>query len=131
MAIIYHNPKCGTSRNVLAMLRAGGGVVTVRDALTDLPRGAALAAMIAEAGLSLRAALRQKGTPYAELGLDNPALDDAALLAAIEAHPVLLNRPFVVTDKGTRLARPSEVVLEIMENPPASFTKEDGTVVTG
>ncbi len=129
MATIYHNPRCGTSRNVLAMLRAGNETVTVRDALTDLPGPEGLAAMIADAGLAVRQALRRKGTPHDALGLDDPALDDAALLAAIAAHPVLLNRPFVVTGLGTRLCRPSEVVFEIMANPPAQFTKEDGETV--
>ena len=85
---------------------------------------------VAAAGLSLRQALRQKDTPFAALGLDNPALDDAALLDAIAAHPILLNRPFVVTPRGVRLCRPSEVVLEILENPDIGpFTKEDGEVV--
>lgn len=130
MTTIYHNPNCGTSRNVLAMLRAGGETPEVIEYLKTPPSREAIRKLVADAGLTLRAALREKGTPFAELGLDDPSLTDDQLLDAIEAHPILLNRPFVITDRGTRLCRPSEVVFEIMENPPASFTKEDGEVVT-
>lgn len=130
MTTIYHNPKCGTSRNVLAMLRAGGDDPQVIDYLETPPSRDTIRRIVADAGLTLRQAIREKGTPYAELGLDDPTLTDDQLLDAIEAHPILLNRPFVITARGTRLCRPSEVVFEIMENPPQSFTKEDGEVVT-
>ena len=127
---IYHNPDCGTSRNTLAMIRQSGVEPEVIEYLEAPPSRERIMALVAAAGLTLRAALRQKDTPYAALGLDDPALDDAALLDAIAAHPILLNRPFVVTPRGTRLCRPSEVVLEILENPDIGpFTKEDGEVV--
>lgn len=127
---IYHNPDCGTSRNTLAMIRQSGVEPVVIEYLKTPPDRAHVVAMIHAAGLTVRAALRQKDTPYAELGLDNPALDDAALLDAIAAHPILLNRPFVVTDLGVRLCRPSELVLDILPNPDIGpFTKEDGEVV--
>ena len=127
---IYHNPDCGTSRNTLAMIRQSGVEPEVIEYLEAPPSRERIMALVAAAGLTLRQALRQKDTPYAALGLDDPALDDAALLDAIAAHPILLNRPFVVTPRGTRLCRPSEVVLEILENPDIGpFTKEDGEVV--
>ena len=127
---IYHNPDCGTSRNTLAMIRQSGVEPEVIDYLHNPPDRERIMALVAAAGLTLRQALRQKDTPYAALGLDDPALDDAALLDAIAAHPILLNRPFVVTPLGVRLCRPSEVVLEILENPDIGpFTKEDGEVV--
>ena len=126
---IYHNPECGTSRNTLALIRHAGIEPTVIEYLKNPPSRKALAHLIQEAMLRPREALRQKGTPYAELGLDDPNLTDAALLDAMMAHPILINRPFVVTPMGTRLCRPSEVVLDIL--PPISdpFTKEDGEVV--
>jgi arsenate reductase len=124
---IFHNPACGTSRNVLAMIRASGEEPRVVEYLKTPPSGAEIMAMVRAAGLTLRQALREKGTPYAELGLGDPALSDDQLLAAIAEHPVLLNRPFVVTPKGTALCRPSEAVLPLLANPPAGFTKEDGT----
>ena len=128
--IIYHNPDCGTSRNTLAMIRQSGVEPEVIEYLEAPPSREQIMELVAAAGLTLRQALRQKDTPYAALGLDDPALDDAALLDAIAAHPILLNRPFVVTPRGTRLCRPSEVVLEILENPDIGpFTKEDGEVV--
>ena len=130
MTTIYHNPKCGTSRNVLAMLRAGGDDPQVIEYLKTPPSRGTIRRMVADAGLTLRQAIREKGTPYPELGLDDPALTDDQLLDAIEAHPILLNRPFVITARGTRLCRPSEVVFEIMENPPERFAKQDGEVVT-
>lgn len=114
--VIFHNPACGTSRNVLAMLREAGLAPRVVEYLKTPPDRAALAAMIAAAGLTVRQALREKGTPYAELGLDDPALGDDRLLDAMLAHPILINRPFVATPLGTRLCRPKEVVREIL--PP-------------
>lgn len=126
---IYHNPDCGTSRNTLAMIRQSGVEPTIVDYLTTPWDRDALVALIAAAGLSLREALREVGTPFAELGLDDP-LGDAALLDAILAHPILLNRPFVVTPLGTLLCRPSELVLDILPNPAiGAFRKEDGAVV--
>lgn len=127
---IYHNPDCGTSRNTLAMIRQSGTEPEVVLYLETPPSRATVRALAAAAGLTLRAVLREKGTPFAELGLERPDLDDAALLDAIEAHPILLNRPFVVTPRGTRLCRPSELVLDILENPDIGpFTKEDGEVI--
>ena len=128
---IYHNPKCGTSRNTLALLRHAGFEPTVVEYLKQVPDKAALAAMIAAAGISVREAIRSKEAVYAELGLGDPALDDEALLAAMLANPVLINRPFVRTDLGTRLCRPSELVLQILPPLAAPFTKEDGSVVGG
>ena len=129
MVTIYHNPACGTSRNVLAMIRASGVDPEVIDYQKSPPSRDRLRFMLAQAGLTVRQALRQKNTPYDDLGLGNPALSDDQLLDAIEAHPILLERPFVVTPKGTRLCRPSETVLDLLDDPPASFTKEDGEVV--
>lgn len=127
---IYHNPDCATSRNVLAMIRASGEEPEVIAYLTTPPDRARLAQLIADAGLTVRDAIRRKGTPYAELGLDDPALSDDALLDAMLAHPILINRPFVVTPRGVRLARPSQVVLEILPNPDIGvFRKEDGELV--
>lgn len=127
---IYHNPQCGTSRNALAMIRNAGIEPTIIEYLKTPPSRQELKNLIRSAGLTVRQAIREKGTPYAELGLDNPSLTDEQLLDAMEAHPILINRPFVVTDKGVRLSRPSEVVLEILPVPQnAPFTKEDGEVV--
>lgn len=127
---IYHNPACGTSRNTLAMLRQSGTEPEIIEYLKTPPDRARLIRLIADAGLSVRAALRIKDTPYAELGLADPALTDDQLLDAIAAHPILLNRPFVVTPRGTRLCRPSEVVLDLLDNPDIGpFIKEDGEVV--
>jgi len=125
---IYHNPDCGTSRNTLDLIRHGGIEPTIIEYLMNTPTREKLITMITEAGLTVRQAIREKGTPYAELGLDNPALTDDRLLDAMLAQPILINRPFVVTPMGTRLSRPSEVVLDIL---PADifhgpFTKEDG-----
>ena len=124
---IYHNPACGTSRNTLALIRNTGIEPQVIDYLQYPPSREVLASLIARAGLTVRDALRQKGTLYLELGLDNSSLDDAALLDAMLAHPILINRPFVVTPLGVRLCRPSEVVLDILPLPQlAPFIKEDG-----
>ena len=127
---IYHNPDCGTSRNTLALIRNAGIEPVVIEYLRHPPDRQRLAEMISAAGLSVREALREKGTPYAELGLGDPALGDEQLLDAMMAHPVLINRPFVVTPLGTRLCRPSELVLEILPAPQQGyFAKEDGEVV--
>ncbi|MDF2799875.1 MAG: arsC [Devosia sp.] len=127
---IYHNPDCGTSRNTLAMIRQSGVEPDVVEYLKTPPDRATIRQLVAEAGLTLREALRQKGTPFDAMGLGDPSADEEAMLDAIAAHPILLNRPFVVTAKGTRLCRPSQLVLEILENPAIGpFTKEDGEVV--
>ncbi len=127
---IYHNPACGTSRNTLEMIRNAGIEPTVIEYLKAPPSRGALVKMIADAGLTVRQAIREKGTPYAELGLDNPELTDNQLLDAMLKDPILINRPFVVTPLGTRLSRPSEVVLDILPNThKGAFTKEDGEKV--
>ena len=128
-AVIYHNPACGTSRNTLALIRHAGIEPQVIEYLRDPPMRARLIELIAGAGLTVREALRQKGTPYLELGLDDPALGDDALLDAMLADPILINRPFVQTSKGVRLCRPSEVVLDLLPPVTFPFTKEDGEVV--
>ena len=128
--VIYHNPDCGTSRNTLAMIRNAGIEPTVIEYLHTPPSRDALKAMIADAGLSVREAIREKGTPFDDLGLADPALNDDALLDAMLAHPILINRPFVITPIGTRLCRPSEVVLDILpETHKGAFAKEDGEQV--
>ncbi len=127
---IYHNPECGTSRNTLAMIRNAGIEPSVIEYLQNPPSREQLIKMIADAGLSVREAIREKGTPYAELGLDNPDLTDEQLLDAMLEDPILINRPFVITPLGTRLARPSEVVLDILpDTHKGPFTKEDGEQV--
>ena len=127
---IYHNPNCGTSRNTLAMIRNTGVEPQIIEYLKTPPTREVLKDLIARAGLTVRQAIREKGTPYAELGLDNPALTDEQLLDAMLAHPILINRPFVVTSKGVRLCRPSELALEILPLlQKGPFTKEDGEVV--
>lgn len=127
---IYHNPACGTSRNTLAMIRASGAEPEVIEYLQTPPGKARLQTLIAEMGIPVRALLRQKGTPYAELGLDDPKWSDEQLVDFMVAHPILMNRPVVVAPKGTRLCRPSEVVLELLEGAlPEGFTKEDGQPV--
>ena len=129
-ATIYHNPACGTSRNTLALIRHAGIEPQVIDYLATPPSRETLVAMIAAAGLRVREAIREKGTPYLDLGLDDQTLGDEALIDAMLAHPILINRPFVVTPLGTRLARPSERVLEILpDTPRGAFAKEDGDVV--
>jgi len=127
---IYHNPSCGTSRNTLAMIRQSGAEPEVIEYLKTPPSRARLVELIAAMGISSRALLREKGTPYAELGLADPKWSDDELIDAMLAHPILINRPIVVTPRGVRLCRPSELVLALLENPPGSFTKEDGEVVT-
>lgn len=127
---IYHNPACGTSRNTLAMIRASGVEPEVIEYLKNPPSRARLVELITAMGGDVRAAIREKGTPYAELGLDNPSLSDDALIDAMLQHPILINRPIVVTKKGVKLCRPSELVLDILENANIGiFTKEDGEVV--
>jgi arsenate reductase (glutaredoxin) len=127
---IYHNPDCGTSRNTLAMIRNAGIEPTVIEYLNTPPARDTLRTMIADAGLSVREAIREKGTPYGELGLDNQSLSEDQLLDAMLAHPILINRPFVVTPLGTRLSRPSELVLEILpDTHRGAFAKEDGEQV--
>jgi arsenate reductase len=128
--VIYHNPECGTSRNTLAMIRNAGIEPTVVEYLRQPPSRDELTAMIAAAGLTVRQALRQKGTPFQELGLGDSALSDEQLLNAMMLHPILINRPFVITRQGVRLCRPSEVVLDVLPAPQgSSFVKEDGEVV--
>lgn len=130
MITIYHNPDCGTSRNTLAMIRQSGVEPTIIEYLKSPPDRATITKLVADSGLTLRQALRQKDTPFDVLGLGDPSKSDADLFDAIEAHPILLNRPFVVTTIGTRLCRPSELVLEVLENPEiGEFVKEDGEVV--
>lgn len=127
---IYHNPDCGTSRNALAMIRGAGIEPTIIAYLDTPPSRMRLIELIEKAGLSVREALRIKDTPYAELGLDNPELSEDALIDAMLAHPVLINRPFVETSHGVRLCRPSELVLDILpEAQGIPFTKEDGEVI--
>lgn len=126
---IYHNPACGTSRNALAMIRQSGEEPVVVEYLKTPPKRETLVDLIAAMKLTPRDVLRQKGAPYADLGLDDTSLSDEALLDAMMAHPILINRPIVVTDKGVRLCRPSEAVLDLLDRPVASFTKEDGEVV--
>ncbi|HSI24262.1 MAG TPA: arsenate reductase (glutaredoxin) [Methylotenera sp.] len=127
---IYHNPACGTSRNTLAMIRASGAEVEVIEYLKTPPTREKLTELIANIGEGCRALLRKKGTPFDELGLDDASLSDDALIDAMLTHPILINRPIVVTSKGTRLCRPSEIVLEILDNPHIDdFVKEDGEIV--
>ena len=128
--IIYHNPKCGTSRNTLGLIRNSGAEPVIVDYLINPPTRDVLQDMIVKAGLTVRAVMRQKDTLYLERGLDNPALTDEELLDAMLAHPILINRPFVVTSIGVKLCRPSELVLDILPSPQKGpFTKEDGEVV--
>ena len=127
---IYHNPKCGTSRNTLGLIRNAGIEPQVIEYLNAPPSRAEIKALVAKMGVPLRAILREKGTPFAEMGLGNPDLSDEALLDAIDAHPILLNRPIVVTEMGAKLCRPSEAVLDLLPTPQqGAFTKEDGEAV--
>jgi arsenate reductase (glutaredoxin) len=129
-ATIYHNPDCGTSRNTLAMIRQSGEEPEVIEYLKTPPGRTRLIELIKAMGISVRALLREKGTPYVELGLADPKWSDDELIDFMLAHPILINRPIVVTRKGTRLCRPSEAVLDLLENPVGSFVKEDGEQVT-
>ncbi len=125
--VVYHNPECGTSRNTLAMIRNAGVEPHVIEYLKTPPSRALLVQLISRMGLTPRALLREKGAPYAELGLGNPALTDDQLLDAMMGHPILINRPIVVSPFGVKLCRPSEVVLDLLPAPLGSaFTKEDG-----
>ncbi|WP_415392004.1 arsenate reductase (glutaredoxin) [Paracoccus sp. SJTW-4] len=126
---IWHNPACGTSRNTLAMIRASGEEPVVIEYLKAPPSRERLKELIKAMGITSRELLREKGTPYAELGLSDPSLTDDQLLDAMLAHPILINRPIVETPKGTRLCRPSEAVLDLLDHPVAEFTKEDGEAV--
>jgi arsenate reductase len=126
---IYHNPSCGTSRNTLEMIRQGGEEPQIVEYLKTPPDRARLIELIAAMGIPVRALLREKGTPYAELRLADPKWSDDELIDFMLAHPILINRPIVQTPKGTKLCRPSETVLDLLDNPPGSFVKEDGEVV--
>ena len=127
---IFHNPACGTSRNTLALIRHAGIEPVVVEYLKTPPAKEKLRELMVAMGISVRELLRQKGTPYAELGLDDPTLSDEQLLDAMLAHPILINRPIVVTDLGAKLCRPSEEVLELLPvRKIAPFTKEDGDIV--
>lgn len=127
---IYHNPDCGTSRNVLALIRNTGEEPVVIEYLKNPPDRATLQRLIAQMGMPVRDLLRRKGTPYDELGLDDPKWTDEQLIGFMLAHPILINRPVVVTPLGTRLCRPSEAVLDILPRPQqGAFSKEDGEPV--
>lgn len=126
---IYHNPDCGTSRNTLAMIRQSGVEPVVIEYLKTPPTREHLEELIAAMGIGVRGLLREKGTPYGELGLDNSSLTDDALLDAMMAHPILINRPIVVSPAGVRLCRPSEQVLDLLPNKIGRFVKEDGEIV--
>jgi arsenate reductase len=129
---IYHNPDCGTSRNTLAMIRQSGVEPTVIEYLKTPPSRERLKELISAMGIPVRALLRKKGTPYKELGLDDPKWTDEQLIDQMLARPILINRPIVVTAKGVKLCRPSEAVLDILPNPDIGrFVKEDGEVVEG
>jgi arsenate reductase (glutaredoxin) len=127
---IYHNPACGTSRNALAMIWQSGETPQIIEYLKYPPDRARLIELISAMGIPVRALLREKGTPYAELGLGDPKWSDDQLIDFMLAHPILINRPIVQTPKGTKLCRPSEAVLDLLDNPVGSFVKEDGEVVT-
>ncbi len=129
---IFHNPACGTSRNTLAMIRKSGEEPIVIEYLKDPPSRERLVELLKAMGISARDLLRQKGTPYDELGLADPKWTDVQLIDFMMEHPILINRPIVVTPKGARLCRPSEAVLDILPNPDiGDFTKEDGEIVVG
>lgn len=128
--IVYHNPECGTSRNTLALIRNAGIEPHVVEYLKTPPSRALLEQLIERAGITPRELLREKGTPYAELGLGDESLTDRALVDAMMAHPILINRPLVVSPLGVKLCRPSEAVLDILSAPQlGAFTKEDGEQV--
>ena len=127
---IYHNPSCGTSRNTLAMIRQSGEEPEVIEYLKNPPSRARLGELIKALGISARALLREKGTPDAELGLSDPKWSDDELIDFMRAHPILINRPIVVTPKGARLCRPSEKVFDLLDSSVESFVNEDGEIVT-
>ena len=124
--VIYHNPDCGTSRNTLGLIRNAGVEPHVIEYLKTPPSRALLVQLIARMGITPRALLREKGTPYGELGLGDPSLTDDQLLDAMMAHPILINRPIVVSPNGVRLCRPSEAVLDLLPVQRGEFSKEDG-----
>jgi arsenate reductase (glutaredoxin) len=127
---IYHNPHCGTSRNVLGLIRNSGEEPVVIEYLKTPPSREELSSLIARMGIAVRDLLRRKGAPYDALGLDAASLSDEQLIDAMMAHPILINRPIVVTPKGVKLSRPSEAVLDILPNPQrGAFAKEDGELV--
>lgn len=126
---IFHNPACGTSRNVLAIIRASGIEPQVIEYLRTPPSRDELLEIIQKIGKGVRFVLREKATPYQELGLDNASLSDEALIDAMMQHPILINRPIVITARGVKLCRPSEEVLSLLDNPVKNFVKEDGEVV--
>ena len=127
---IYHNPACGTSRNVLGLIRNSGEEPIIIEYLKTPPSRVELIELIRRMGIPVRHLLRRKGTPHDELGLDNPTLSDDQLINAMMEHPILINRPIVVTPRGVKLCRPSEVVLDILPQPQrGAFTKEDGEAV--
>lgn len=126
---IYHNPACGTSRNTLAMIRQSGVEPVVIEYVKTPPSRETLKELIAAMGMTPRALLREKGTPYKELGLGDPKWTDDELLDFMMAHPILINRPIVVTPKGVRLCRPSEDVIDLLDGPVGRFVKEDGEIV--
>jgi arsenate reductase len=126
---IYHNPSCGTSRNTLAMIRESGEEPEIIEYLKTPLNRARLIELIQAMGISVRALLREKGTPYAELGLADPKWSDDELIDFMLAYPILINRPIAVTAKGARLCRPSEAVIDLLDHPPERFVKEDGEVV--
>ncbi|WP_319496562.1 arsenate reductase (glutaredoxin) [uncultured Cohaesibacter sp.] len=127
---IYHNPACGTSRNTLEMIRKAGIEPTIIEYLKTPPSRQELVALIEAMPISARELLRKNGTPYEELALDNPALSDDELIDAMMEHPILINRPIVVSDKGTNLCRPSEKVMDLLPVDIGNFQKEDGEVVS-
>jgi len=126
---IYHNPECGTSRNTLEMMKASGETPEIIEYLKTPPSRERLVQLLSMMQIIPRELLRRNGTPYDELGLNNTALSDEQLIDAMMEHPVLINRPIVVTDKGARLCRPSELVFDLLERPVGHFTKEDGEVI--
>jgi arsenate reductase (glutaredoxin) len=127
---IYHNPACGTSRNTLAMIRRSGEEPEVIEYLKNPPSRARLIELIKAMAIPVRTVLREKGTPYAELGLADPKWSDDQLIDFMLAHPILINRPIVVTPKGVKLCRPSEAVLDLLDHPADTLVKEDGEIVT-
>ena len=127
--MIFHNPKCGTSRNTLAIMQASGETPDVVEYLKTPPSREYLVELLALMHITPRELIRSKENVYSEIGLDNPTLTDAQLIDAMIAHPILINRPIVVTNKGAALCRPAERVFELLENPVSSFAKEDGDIV--